>query len=81
MPLVMMTLEDLLSSKRRRRELPPPAVRRLLRERRDLTQLDIARILGVDRVSVSRYEAGTREPRGEVLERYLEVLDRLAQDD
>lgn len=65
---------------RRRGQLPPPAVRRHLRERVGISQRDLATAIGVDRVSVSRYESGSRSPRGAIVDRYLVVLDRLARE-
>lgn len=67
----------LISKMRLKRAFPSPAVRRHLRQRAGLTQQDIAKVLGTDRASVARYELGTREPRGEILKRYSELLDAL----
>jgi DNA-binding transcriptional regulator YiaG len=74
----MATIDELLATSRTRRRLPEPAVRRLLRERAQLTQGEIAAVAGVDRASVSRWESGAREPRGETLATYISILDRLA---
>ena len=63
-----------------RRRLPPPPARRLLRERAGLSQLDIATALDVTTAAVSRWETGNRTPRGGVLQRYVETLDRLARE-
>jgi DNA-binding XRE family transcriptional regulator len=73
-------LETLLARARDRRRLPEPAVRRLLREGAHLTQADVAHVLGVSRVACTRWESGTRTPRGELAERYRALLDRLAQE-
>lgn len=73
-------LETALERGRARRRVPPPAVRRLLRERAGLTQSELARALGTTRPTVTRYETGTRTPRGETLLRYLDLLDRLAAE-
>ena len=54
----MDSLTAALQRRKRRRQLPPPVARRQLRERLGLTQEDIAEALGVDRASISRYEAG-----------------------
>jgi transcriptional regulator with XRE-family HTH domain len=61
-----------------RRSLPAPGIRRLLREGAGLSQDDIARILGVSRVAVTRYESGKRSPRGKVSEDYARLLQELA---
>ena len=73
-------LTEALEGARTARRLPPPAARRLLREHAGLVQGDLARALGVSRVAVSRWESGTRTPRGEALRRYVEALDRLARE-
>lgn len=62
-----------------KRRLPPPEVRGALRRANNLTQGDMARIVGgVHPVTVARWEGGTREPRGETRERYAAVLAALA---
>ncbi len=73
-----MDAADLVSRTRRRARLPEPAVRRLIRERACTTQQEIGDALGVSRVAVTRWDAGTRTPRGELREAYIELLDRLA---
>lgn len=77
--LLVMTPEEVLKVAQRRRNLSPD-LRRLLRERADLRQADIARALGVSAAAVSRWESGARRPRGEAGEAYLELLDRLARE-
>ena len=71
-------LDALLAHQARLRRLPEPSIRRALREHHGLSQGQLARLLGVDRASVSRYESGERTPRPSVAERYLDVLERLA---
>jgi transcriptional regulator with XRE-family HTH domain len=71
-------LDTLLAKSRTRLRLPEPAIRRLLRERARLSQADVAAVVGVDRASVARWELGSREPRGDLLDAYVEILDRLA---
>lgn len=77
---IMDTLTVALQRAKRRRQIPPPAACRQLRERLGLTQGDVAQALGVDRASISRYEAGARVPRGPIAEAYIELLDRLARE-
>ena len=72
-----MTVAKLVRKVRQKRNFPPPEVRRNLRERAGLTQTDVAGVLGTDRASVSRYECGAREPSGETLRRYADLLDML----
>lgn len=61
-----------------RRRLPAPAARRALRESTGLSQRDIAQALGVSICAVSLWERGVRQPRPAMLQRYVELLDRLA---
>lgn len=49
----------------------------MLRQRAALTQDEVAAVLGVSRVAVSRYESGERRPSGAVLDKYGELLDVL----
>ena len=62
---------------RRTWQAQPAELARLVRRRAGLTQDEIATALGVERTAVSRWEAGLRTPRVEVLTRYLELLERL----
>jgi DNA-binding transcriptional regulator YiaG len=71
-------LQQALKRARRRRSLPSPVERRLLRMRAGLSQADIAASLGTTAAAVSRYESGDRAPRPAILDKYLNVLDRLA---
>ncbi len=70
-------MADVLSKAQVRRRMPSPEARRLLRTRSGLTQDDLARALGVNRATVSRWEAG-RNPRATLAARYLELMDRIA---
>ena len=76
----MAVIDRVLQDARRRRTLPPPAMRRYLRTSCGLTQDEIARALAVNRATVTKWEGGTREPRGELRLRYIELLERLAQE-
>ncbi len=76
----MDTLTNALRHAQHKKQLPAPATRRFLREKSGITQLSVARALGVTQTTISRYETGSRQPRGEALERYLSVLDRLARE-
>ena len=71
-------LEQLLAEAQVRNTLPPPQLCRLLRLRAGLSQSQLAEVVGVDRASVSRWEAGLRHPRRRAAVRYAEVLERLA---
>jgi len=75
-----MNLAQILSIARTRRQLPAPHLRRLIRRRSGVTQQEMALLLGVSRPSVTRWETGSRTPRGEVLGRYVELLEILAEE-
>jgi DNA-binding transcriptional regulator YiaG len=62
---------------RTRRAAPPPALWGPIRKASGVTQADLAVELGVHRVTVARWEARTRVPRGELLEAYLALLEEL----
>jgi HTH-type transcriptional regulator/antitoxin MqsA len=70
-------LQEALARVQRRRRLPSPVERRLLRMRAGLTQSDVAASLGTTTAAVSRYESGDRSPRGPIIDKYLDILDRL----
>ena len=62
------------------RRLPPPAVAKAIREGAGVSQARMATALGVHRVSVARYECGSRRPRGELRQRYTELLEELQRE-
>ena len=71
---------SLVDELRRSRALPPaPPLARAIRERAGVTQARLARELGVDQTTVSRYELGLRTARGRLAERYAEVLRQLLE--
>jgi transcriptional regulator with XRE-family HTH domain len=73
-----MTTKSLLREVRARQGLPPPALRRELRRLAGLSLEAVAQACGgVNRVTVSRWEQGTRQPRGEQLLKYAEFLESL----
>jgi DNA-binding transcriptional regulator YiaG len=72
------TLDELLERKRTD-QLPPPEQRRALRHLHELTESDIGTIVGAATSSVSRWETGKREPRGDQRRRYRELLEQLAR--
>jgi transcriptional regulator with XRE-family HTH domain len=65
---------------RARRRLPAPAVNRAIRRAAGCTQCEVAAALNVNRVTVARWESGERVPRGELRDRYAELLDGLQQE-
>jgi transcriptional regulator with XRE-family HTH domain len=70
----MTTLAELGDRLRTRRDLPPPEMRRALRRAAGASLEDVARVVGVTRQAVALWESGAREPRGENLNSYADVL-------
>jgi DNA-binding transcriptional regulator YiaG len=50
----------------------------LIRREADVSQGDVARALGVAPATVSRWEAGTRIPRGQIARNYGRLLEGLS---
>lgn len=73
-------LSEALAAVRASRALPTPADRAAIRRMSGLSQEDLARILGVNRSTLARWELGTLIPPAEIAERYLELLRRLVVD-
>ena len=48
-----------------------------IRQTANLSQSEVAAAVGVSRAAVSRWEAGTRMPRGEAARRYARLLEVL----
>ena len=69
---------DAVEEARLRRQTRPERAR-AVRVAAGVSQESIARTLGVNRESIARWESGERRPRGEVLRRYAELLDKLEQ--
>jgi transcriptional regulator with XRE-family HTH domain len=59
--------------------LPTPAAARSIRQAAGVTQHELADELGIDRVTVARWELGERTPRGELRLRYIRLLDELRE--
>ncbi len=74
---VVNTAEELLASVRAR-QLPPPGERRNIRQRAGLTLRQVAEAVGVDAVSVMRWEQGStpRPSRAPAYKQLLIDLDR-----
>jgi transcriptional regulator with XRE-family HTH domain len=62
----------------RRRDLTRPPFAAAIRRGAGATQDDVASELGVGRVTIARWEAGTRRPRGALRDRYAALLETLA---
>lgn len=77
----MTKLNDVMRKARAERLLPSPDERRAIREAAGVSQAAIGLILGVRPSTVTRYETGSRSPRGEMAVAYLRVLDRLRREE
>lgn len=73
-------MTGVLEEVRLERRLPAPATARAIRLEANLSLGRMATELGVDRVTVGRWESGTRHPRGENLRRYVELLEALSEE-
>lgn len=62
------------------RRLPSPAAARAIRLAAEVGQTRMAQELGVNRVTVYRWECGSRRPRGLLLARYLDILEALRRE-
>jgi predicted transcriptional regulator len=60
-------------------ELPDPAERKRLRLEAGLSLRELAAVVGVSHMAISRYENGTREVAQEVRPAYAEALRMLAE--
>lgn len=71
--------KTLLEEIRAVRHLPAPALARAIREAAGVSQERIAQELGVDRVTVTRWESGARRPRGAQAVAYARLLEQLKE--
>jgi DNA-binding transcriptional regulator YiaG len=69
----------LLEEVRTRRRLPAPSVAKAIRTAAGVSQQRVAEELHVHRVTVARWEDGTRRPSGRLLGAYLELLEQLRE--
>lgn len=61
------------------RRLPTLRERRRIRKDAGLTQGEVADALGVEPITISRWERGKARPRGEQARRYRELLEALEE--
>ena len=76
-----MDIQSLSAVSRARRDLPGPRDRRRIRKRARVSQAEVARVVGVSRAAVTRWESGDRDPSGLHLSTYAQVLEELSDDD
>jgi transcriptional regulator with XRE-family HTH domain len=62
------------------RDLPAPTVARRLRQDAGVSQLRLAQSIGVNRSTVSRWEAGSSRPGAGLAAKYLSVLKHFESD-
>jgi len=74
-----MEVAEMVETSRLRRRLPRPEICRVWREGAQLTQEELAAVVGVTGATLCRWESGTHRPRGAVLARYLLALDALRE--
>jgi DNA-binding transcriptional regulator YiaG len=74
-------MDDLVAEVRAARRLPSPATARAIRLSAGVTVTRMAAELGVHRVTLHRWEAGTRTPHGRQRAEYADLLRRLYDDD
>lgn len=60
------------------RRTPSGRLARELRRSAGLTQADVAQALGVNRVTVTRWETGVQRPHGELRDRWADLLNEIA---
>ena len=72
-------MSKLIQELRRVPRLPAPSMRQAIREAAGASQEQVARELGVHRVSVWRWEKAKRTPRGPLRERYARLLEELQE--
>jgi transcriptional regulator with XRE-family HTH domain len=72
-------LQELAAEYENIQRLPDPETCRYFRRRVRASQRSVAKAAGVTVMTVSRWENGSRTPRGETLARYLDVLDQLEE--
>ncbi|MDL5205364.1 helix-turn-helix transcriptional regulator [Streptomyces sp. ALI-76-A] len=77
-PQLFTAIDSLLAAVDEGTVLPVPAERVRLREAAGLTQAAVAQALGVRVPSITAWEAGRAEPKGERLEAYRRLLEGLA---
>ena len=71
-------MSELLNRARAVGKLPAPHARQRIRTDAGISQRELAGALGVDVMTLNRWERGLTQPRGEHAAAYASVLERLA---
>jgi transcriptional regulator with XRE-family HTH domain len=72
-------MTGLVDEVRRTSRLPRPALARAIRLEAGVTQARMAAELGVDRVTIARWESGERKPRADLRDAYARLLTGLQE--
>lgn len=72
-------MSGLVERARSARRLPSPAAAKAIRIDAAVSQAELAAELGVHRMTVLRWEDGSRRPRGQLLMAYVALLDQLRE--
>lgn len=72
-------MSQVVETARARRSLPSPALAKAIREAAGVTQAEVAQELGVSPLTVYRWEAARRRPRGDYLAAYSALLSQLRE--
>jgi DNA-binding transcriptional regulator YiaG len=70
---------NLIDHARAASNMPTPGKARLIREAAGVTQTQLAESLGVHRMTIARWEAGERRPRGLYLAAYSTALSEMRE--
>ena len=73
-------MSHLIAEVRAARQLPTPALAREIRRAAGVSRDRLAAELGVHPVTVTRWESGTRHPRGTLRVAYAQLLGQLAAE-
>lgn len=71
--------QSLIDEVRARRPLPAPRVARAIREAAGVSQIRLAQELGVHRMTIARWENGSRSPRAGQRQAYAALLEALRE--
>lgn len=73
----MVLMMNVIDEARARRSLPAPALAKAIREAAGVSQSAVARTLGLNRMTISRWEAAFCRPSAQHLNAYADLLRAL----